>query len=61
MRGFDYYTGVVFELYDLNPANRRSVFGGGRYDGLAESIGSKIHSPGIGFSIGLSASQILLC
>jgi len=28
------------------------VLGGGRYDGLAESLGSKVHSPGIGFSIG---------
>jgi histidyl-tRNA synthetase len=28
------------------------VLGGGRYDGLAESLGSNIHSPGIGFSIG---------
>ena len=28
------------------------MLGGGRYDGLAESLGSKVHSPGIGFSIG---------
>jgi histidyl-tRNA synthetase len=28
------------------------VLGGGRYDGLAEALGSKVHSPGIGFSIG---------
>jgi histidyl-tRNA synthetase len=28
------------------------VLGGGRYDGLAESLGSRVHSPGIGFSIG---------
>jgi histidyl-tRNA synthetase len=31
---------------------QNSVLGGGRYDGLAESLGSKVHSPGIGFSIG---------
>jgi len=33
---------------------RRAEFGagGGRYDGLAEALGSKVHSPGIGFSIG---------
>jgi len=31
---------------------QNSVLGGGRYDGLAESIGSKIPAPGIGFSIG---------
>lgn len=34
MRGFDYYTGIVFEVYDLDPANNRSMMGGGRYDGL---------------------------
>ena len=28
------------------------MLGGGRYDGLAESLGSPVHSPGIGFSIG---------
>ncbi|MBV9744970.1 MAG: histidine--tRNA ligase, partial [Acidobacteriia bacterium] len=31
---------------------QNSVLGGGRYDGLAEALGSKVHSPGIGFSIG---------
>ncbi len=29
MRGFDYYTGVVFEVFDTDPKNNRSVFGGG--------------------------------
>ncbi len=41
MRGFDYYTGIVFEVYDLNPANRRSVFGGGRYDDLLALFGNE--------------------
>ena len=51
MRGFDYYTGVVFEIYDLNPANRRSVFGGGRYDDLLSLFGNdKI--PAVGFGAG---------
>jgi histidyl-tRNA synthetase len=31
---------------------QNSVLGGGRYDGLAESLGSKVPAPGIGFSIG---------
>jgi histidyl-tRNA synthetase len=31
---------------------QNSVLGGGRYDGLAESLGSKVAAPGIGFSIG---------
>jgi histidyl-tRNA synthetase len=34
MRGFDYYTGVVFEVFDTDPDNNRSMMGGGRYDGL---------------------------
>ncbi|HVV15335.1 MAG TPA: histidine--tRNA ligase [Candidatus Paceibacterota bacterium] len=36
VRGFDYYTGVVFEVFDTHPDNNRSVFGGGRYDGLTQ-------------------------
>lgn len=39
MRGFDYYTGIVFEAFDENPDNRRSMFGGGRYDGLVAMFG----------------------
>ncbi|TSC69377.1 MAG: histidyl-tRNA synthetase [Parcubacteria group bacterium Gr01-1014_56] len=34
VRGFDYYTGVVFEIFDTDPKNSRSIFGGGRYDNL---------------------------
>ncbi len=33
-RGFDYYTGMVFEVFDTHEDNNRSLFGGGRYDGL---------------------------
>ncbi len=51
MRGFDYYTGVVFEVYDLNPANRRSVFGGGRYDDLLSLFGND-KVPAVGFGAG---------
>ncbi len=39
MRGFDYYSGIVFEIYDTNPENSRSLFGGGRYDGLVGLFG----------------------
>jgi histidyl-tRNA synthetase len=49
MRGFDYYTGIVFEVFDLNPANRRSVFGGGRYDDLLSLFGNeKVTAVGFG-------------
>ncbi|MFN3246267.1 MAG: histidine--tRNA ligase, partial [Leptonema sp. (in: bacteria)] len=34
VRGFDYYTGLIFEIYDTHPENRRAIFGGGRYDNL---------------------------
>jgi len=51
MRGFDYYTGTVFEVFDTNEANNRSIFGGGRYNDLVglfdvEPVG------GIGFGLG---------
>lgn len=50
-RGFDYYTGTVFEIFDLNPANRRSVFGGGRYDDLLSLFGND-KMPAVGFGAG---------
>src|SRR3989344_9447306 len=37
-RGFDYYTGTVFEVFDTNKENPRSLFGGGRYDDLIGSF-----------------------
>jgi histidyl-tRNA synthetase len=39
MRGFDYYTDIVFEVFDTDPQNNRSMFGGGRYDGLVGQFG----------------------
>jgi len=39
MRGLDYYTGMVFEVQDTHPDNNRSMFGGGRYDGLVGMFG----------------------
>lgn len=39
MRGFDYYTDIVFEVFDTDPENNRSMFGGGRYDGLVGLFG----------------------
>lgn len=52
VRGLDYYMRTTFEVVHGALGAQNSVMGGGRYDGLAESLGSKIHSPGIGFSIG---------
>lgn len=51
VRGFDYYTSTVFEVFDLGPDNRRSLFGGGRYDDLAGLFTAR-RIPGIGFGMG---------
>ena len=51
VRGFDYYTGFVFEIYDCDPKNSRSILGGGRYDGLLELLGVE-PMPAVGFGLG---------
>ena len=50
-RGFDYYTDIVFEIYDKNPANPRALFGGGRYDNLLDIFGEE-KIPAVGFGMG---------
>jgi histidyl-tRNA synthetase len=50
-RGFDYYTGVVFEVFDTSTENPRSLFGGGRYDRLLEMFGVE-SVPTVGFGMG---------
>ncbi|SFE28294.1 histidyl-tRNA synthetase [Actinopolyspora alba] len=51
VRGFDYYTSTVFEVFDTDPSNRRSLFGGGRYDNLVGLFSNK-EIPGFGFGMG---------
>ena len=51
MRGFDYYTGVVFEVFDNSSKNNRSLFGGGRYDDLLNIFGMD-SLPAVGFGMG---------
>ncbi len=51
MRGFDYYTDIVFEVFDMHPDNNRSMFGGGRYDGLIAQFGAEPVSA-VGFGMG---------
>lgn len=51
VRGFDYYTGMVFEVFDTHADNRRSLFGGGRYDNLLEIFGVE-PVPTVGFGMG---------
>lgn len=50
-RGFDYYNDIVFEVFDNNPENNRSMFGGGRYDGLVANFGVE-PVPTVGFGMG---------
>lgn len=52
VRGLDYYMRTTFEVVHGSLGAQNSVLGGGRYDGLAEMLGSKVPAPGIGFSIG---------
>ncbi len=58
-RGADYYTGIIFEIFDNNPENRRSVFGGGRYDDLLSLFGGDKVSA-FGFGAGDVVSRDLL-
>ncbi|MFA6256457.1 MAG: histidine--tRNA ligase [Candidatus Absconditabacterales bacterium] len=59
IRGFDYYDGTVFEVFDLHPDNRRAMFGGGRYNGLAEIFGAASF-PAVGFGSGDEAMKLFL-
>jgi len=51
MRGFDYYTDIVFEIFDNHPDNNRAMMGGGRYDGLVALFGVE-PVPTVGFGFG---------
>jgi histidyl-tRNA synthetase len=51
MRGFDYYTDIIFEVFDTDPENNRSMFGGGRYDGLVGLFGVEPVAT-VGFGMG---------
>lgn len=59
MRGFDYYTDIVFEVSDNDPENNRSMFGGGRYDGLVAQFGVD-PVPTVGFGMGDVTLQLFL-
>lgn len=51
VRGFDYYTGTVFEAWASGEL-RRAIFGGGRYDDLTRQVGGKARVPGVGMAVG---------
>ena len=44
MRGLLYYTGTVFEAFDISGSVRRAIFGGGRYDNLLQDVGGEPQS-----------------
>jgi histidyl-tRNA synthetase len=59
VRGLLYYTGTVFEAFDLTGGMRRSILGGGRYDKLLADVGGESLS-GVGFAMGDMVIGILL-
>ena len=52
IRGLDYYTGTVFEVFDLAPENNRAMFGGGRYDNLVGLFVKNAKISGVGYGMG---------
>jgi histidyl-tRNA synthetase len=52
VRGFDYYSRTVFEIQPEEEKAQSTLVGGGRYDGLIETLGGK-PTPGIGFAAGI--------
>ena len=52
VRGFDYYTRTVFEIWPPEVGAQSAIGGGGRYDGLAEQLGGR-HTPAVGFGTGI--------
>lgn len=59
VRGLDYYTKTVFEVWAEGIGAQGALCGGGRYDGLAEAIGGP-HTPGVGFAAGIERIILLL-
>lgn len=60
VRGLDYYSRTAFEYIGVGlDAAQNAVGGGGRYDGLAESIGGR-SAPGVGFALGVDRIVLAL-
>lgn len=51
VRGGEYYTGIVWEIYDTGKENTRAIFGGGRYDNLLDIFDVE-RVPAVGFGMG---------
>ena len=52
VRGLDYYNGLVFEFTSSELGAKNAIIGGGRYDGLIESLGGR-NLPATGFALGI--------
>jgi histidyl-tRNA synthetase len=59
MRGLLYYTGTVFEAWEVGGDIKRSILGGGRYDNLTRDVGGE-PIPGVGFAMGDVVITLLL-
>ncbi|MFX0056808.1 MAG: histidine--tRNA ligase [Candidatus Hodarchaeota archaeon] len=59
VRGLDYYTGIVYEVYDTGKENIRSIFGGGRYDDLLSIFTDEL-IPATGFGLGILMLTLFL-
>ncbi len=60
VRGFDYYTGPVFEINVEDKDFTFSIGGGGRYDGLIEKLGGPKNTPAVGLSLGFERILTIL-
>jgi len=59
VRGLDYYTKTVFEIKSNNLGSQNAVCGGGRYDGLVETLGGP-HTPAVGWAMGVERINSLI-
>ena len=59
VRGLDYYTKTVFEIKSNNLGSQNAVCGGGRYDGLVETLGGQ-HTPAVGWAMGVERLNSLI-
>jgi len=60
VRGLDYYNKTVFEFVSVNLGAQNTFCGGGRYDGLAQQLGSKVAVPALGCGIGMERLLMIL-
>jgi histidyl-tRNA synthetase len=59
VRGLQYYTGTVFEAWEVGGEIKRSILGGGRYDNLLADVGGE-QLAGVGFAMGDVVITLLL-